>query len=944
MSILQVLPPRSGLVEAVLSHLEGDGPDFSAHVVVFPGKRPAHFLRKALAARAGGTVIPPRIFSVDTFVGFLYGERLGKRDREIGAYDALGMLYAIHRSTGVPVGGESFRSFESFAGVGLALFEELEEAALGGASHERLQSAVASGGGARHAALPEYFRRFYAMLGESGRSTRATRYWSVVRAWEETRLHEEKKVVLAGFFSLNAAERALFKRVRAAENGVLLFQEGRGLDRALGEIGEAAAAAERAGTPSITLTSSPDEHGQVFALAARLRERLRAGWKPDERTVIVLPSAALLMPLRHHCLPLLAEEEYNVSLGYPLAAGPLAGLLGSLVELAASRIDGRLQASDYLAVMVHPYVKGVRMGDSADATRVIVHLLEDHLADHPSRTTVTLEQLESAGDVFDRAAAYISTPDTVVPASAAAAHLRELHDRVVRPFLGFTTLGGMAGAVIDLIQFIDDRSTAGGHAYFRPFAVALRDAVEELRASRLAATPVSASDTLPAMLRTLLGGLTVPFPGTPLKGLQVLGFLETRNLRFDTVYLMDANDDVLPGTRRPDLLLTPAVRRALGLPDQREREDITAYHLDVLLQGAGEVHVFSVENDRKERSRYVERLLWERRRTGGPDTPAETVSPVEYRVDLTASRPAPVEKSARAVDALRRKVLNPTALDTYLACELRFYYAHLLGLEERGEIGDEVERKDIGIVVHRILQKLIAPAIGRELRAEDLKPERLDRIVDTVFSETFGDDPFGPRVLLRTQIAKHLREFVEGYQVPLLGPGTPRILGLEQKVEGTVAGVPMRGKLDRVEERAGAVWILDYKTGASDAPYRVRFSRLDLADRAGWGNAVGSLQLPLYAMLFAGAAGRPLDSIRPAYLFLGRHTIDGRIESPLFGEQDDPAALYPLLGDVVAAVAAELRDPARPFMPPQDLRTVCPGCPFTAICGTAWVKGPRDRE
>jgi len=36
-----------------------------------------------------------------------------------------------------------------------------------------------------------------------------------------------------------------------------------------------------------------------------------------------------------------------------------------------------------------------------------------------------------------------------------------------------------------------------------------------------------------------------PFEGTPVKGLQVLGFLETRNLRFDRVFILDANEEVL---------------------------------------------------------------------------------------------------------------------------------------------------------------------------------------------------------------------------------------------------------------------------------------------------------------------------------------------------------------------------------------------------------------
>ena len=47
----------------------------------------------------------------------------------------------------------------------------------------------------------------------------------------------------------------------------------------------------------------------------------------------------------------------------------------------------------------------------------------------------------------------------------------------------------------------------------------------------------------------------VPFPGTPLKGIQILGFLETRNIRFDTVFILDANEEVIPDTSKEDTLL-----------------------------------------------------------------------------------------------------------------------------------------------------------------------------------------------------------------------------------------------------------------------------------------------------------------------------------------------------------------------------------------------------
>jgi len=86
--------------------------------------------------------------------------------------------------------------------------------------------------------------------------------------------------------------------------------------------------------------------------------------------------------------------------------------------------------------------------------------------------------------------------------------------------------------------------------------------------------------------------VSYPFPGTPLKGLQVLGLLETRGLRFGRVYFLDANSDILPAARKEDTILSHFVRESLGLATYKTRERISRYYFDALLSGADEAHVF----------------------------------------------------------------------------------------------------------------------------------------------------------------------------------------------------------------------------------------------------------------------------------------------------------------------------------------------------------------
>ena len=91
-----VLSPNEHLIETVASHLETQGRDFSTTAIVFPGKRPAHFLRKELAHRVGGSIIPPKIFSVDEFILSLYQQLHPEPVHDLESIDAVALLHLVH--------------------------------------------------------------------------------------------------------------------------------------------------------------------------------------------------------------------------------------------------------------------------------------------------------------------------------------------------------------------------------------------------------------------------------------------------------------------------------------------------------------------------------------------------------------------------------------------------------------------------------------------------------------------------------------------------------------------------------------------------------------------------------------------------------------------------------------------------------------------------------
>ncbi len=111
---IRLVPPRESLIEAVAGLLPSGGRDLSRSWIVFPERRPAYYLRKHLAGRIGAGFIPPRIFSLDAFTDFVYGESLGLRNRPIDVLDAVAILLGIQRSAPGRLGGERFLTADHF--------------------------------------------------------------------------------------------------------------------------------------------------------------------------------------------------------------------------------------------------------------------------------------------------------------------------------------------------------------------------------------------------------------------------------------------------------------------------------------------------------------------------------------------------------------------------------------------------------------------------------------------------------------------------------------------------------------------------------------------------------------------------------------------------------------------------------------------------------------
>ncbi|MCX6575432.1 MAG: hypothetical protein NTV82_03450, partial [Candidatus Aminicenantes bacterium] len=528
----------------------------------------------------------------------VYEERLGIGGRLIDPLDAVALLFEIHRQEGgCGSAGERpnhLLSADSFFPLGMKIYHDLEELCLAGARtsdireldlSREFEEKISPEARGRLQSLAAFYEKFYAVVGERGYSTPGSRSRAVLDGLRPELFTDIEKIIFAGFYSLTKVERQIIRTMMNWENCSLLLMKGRGLESLLAELGpEGVALIERAQEeiePEIEFYKSPDTHGQIFAFNKAMEDKLRGGVGLDDKQAVILPAAETLFPLYQQTLTALGDDKFNISMGYPLSRTPIYTFFDQLMELVQSRDeDGRLYGPHYLRFVLHPYTKniyypavtGTATGAGseekrADLTRILFHAIEGEMTQGRRRTKSfwKLDEIEGDAAVGEAVEEMLKGVENPPDPASLMEHLRSIHANTIGLFGEIRNVGDFAAKMARVLDYVYENSTARLHHFFHPFAEAFTRQLDGLGKSLLEGMEFEDRGGYFNLFRKVVASGTVPFEGTPLRGLQVLGFWEARCIPFEDVSIMDVNEDVLPSFKREDTLLPFAARKRLGL-------------------------------------------------------------------------------------------------------------------------------------------------------------------------------------------------------------------------------------------------------------------------------------------------------------------------------------------------------------------------------------------
>ncbi len=335
------------------------------------------------------------------------------------------------------------------------------------------------------------------------------------------------------------------------------------------------------------------------------------------------------------------------------------------------------------------------------------------------------------------------------------------------------------------------------------------------------------------------------------RGVELMGFAESRLYRYDGLIIAGSLREHLPGRVGAPLYFTDAVRTALGLPSLARRYALQFHDFRRLLEAAPRVMISlhaEREGERLVPSPWVERLrAFHELAYHEPLADRELDWLVQQAdtmiTERTAELPSPQRSPAAQLPAaLLPTVLSATDHQRLIDCPYQFFAACGLALAPEKEIQEEVEKSDFGKHVHRILQAFHTgvpglPGPWRESLDESTLPQA-QALLDEISQAVFAAD-LRRRFITRAWLYRWQRCIPAYLEWERKRSARWKVQATEIRkqrdhCDGDIC-VSLAGRIDRVDRSAEGVGLVDYKTGVP--PSR------DLVIRG------ENIQLPFYALL-----------------------------------------------------------------------------------------------
>lgn len=640
-------------------------------------------------------------------------------------------------------------------------------------------------------------------------------------------------------------------------------------------------------------------------------------------TALVLPDENLLLPALYSIPGEI--DKINVTMGYNLGNSSISGLMEHVFELQRNIRRSENYTGFYykpvLAILNHRYITNVA-SDEAKALRTNIIQY--------NKTAVSSQDLQG----------------------------HSLFRLIFRPVFNWQDIPDYLQSILSALNrtlSVNEKNegkeediNARSIDIECEFIVEYYKTINKMDEALKNVSPEMSVDTYFKLLRKLIVGISVPFRGEPLSGLQIMGVLETRALDFDNLIILSMNEGIFPLKKAASSFVPYNLRKGFDLPTYEHQDSIFSYHFYRMINRAKRIYLLYDTRTEGLQTGEVSRYYNQIKHLYNNSFDIREKLAV-YKVSSTESLAISIQKTPRIMEKMNvflqggDKRLSASSINTYLNCPLQFYFSVVENMEEEDEIAETIEASTFGTIFHSIMEWLYEPFKGKMITADLLHNiSKNNKLLTEMIERSFAENYFKSEKVKRLTGQNYLTgEVLRKYIRQVLATDaklTPFVyIDSEERVRkdyllpsGKV--VSLKGIIDRVDEVKGHTRIIDYKTGKGVLRYK---KMKDLFDKEMKDRPKAVMQVFMYSHLYL--LDHPDKILEPGIYYL-RNLFDTKFDPDVISKSDrgderitDFAEYRAEFTEYFDACLEEIFDPQVPFSQ-TPTGEACKWCIFTNIC------------
>lgn len=271
----------------------------------------------------------------------------------------------------------------------------------------------------------------------------------------------------------------------------------------------------------------------------------------------------------------------------------------------------------------------------------------------------------------------------------------------------------------------------------------------------------------------------------------VMGVLESRSRVYDGVVIVDFNDSFVPKRSQKEMFLSSIVRKNAGLISHTDRENLQRFYYESLINRTKSVSICYTENEEQILSRFIKDFS-EQNLINIPQISYENALNISG-VDVNTTPKEIIE-----VHNFFEYPISFSRLDTFIKCPRRYYYQYIKNVGKPKFFNED--NLEFGANLHEALQKYFESSPYKFNKDEFLQ----------IYTNHEDTQLVLKNELFKIRLSKFEKEqnlhFQKGFSV----------WKCELKIRSEFNGLPIEGKIDRVDINGDEIWLIDYKSGNLD--------------------------------------------------------------------------------------------------------------------------------